>query len=340
MIPTGKSLFIHRSRNCLDGSIEAIIQSCVDMGLSWIALKIGDAASDYYRSFDDMAFAILAFRAAGIKVWLWHYIYGGVWIDKAGVAHTGGASPAQESAFAKQQVSALEADGYIIDVEREYKVLSQKTRAESYMAGLVGIGVPVALCSYRFPSLHTQLPWYTFLAGSDFHMPQVYHGPGRGIIDLERSYSELMSLKTMPFVPVGRAYIGDGYPAPGPDGLELIDFMGRVETKGCPGVSFWAMDFLTLHEGGAEREIAIAEYDWPGSTPPEPGPDQPLRMRVIRPVLNIRAGPGTGYADLGDLHEGDIVTVGNVSGNDAWVEITPGRWACARQANIQYLAKA
>ena len=286
----GKGIMIWKGVNY--GTLTECVQACVDMGLRWVALKIGDAASTTYRSFPDMAQAVAAFRAAGIKVWLWHYIYGGIWIDKAGVVHVEGASPAQEAVFAKQQVSALGGDGYIIDAEREYKVYNQTYRAASFVSGIANIGVPVALCSYRFPSLHATFPWATFLTKSDIHMPQVYHGPGRGIIDLERSYSELMAKRVLPFVPVGRAYIGDGYPEPGPSADEMTQFMTHAENKGCPGISWWAMDFLKLHMGGPARQAAISAYQWADDAPP------PQATLTVPEGKNIRVTPNG--VDCGD----------------------------------------
>lgn len=342
-MPSGKGIMIWKSRQCLDGTIEAIVADCVAMGLSWVALKIGDGTNDKdYASFPGkMPAAVAAFRAAGIRVWGWHYIYGGVWIDKARVPHAGGASPAQEAAFARRQVHELELDGYLIDGEKEFKVLSQAARADAFMDALGDLGMPVGLCSYRFPKLHATFPWQRFLEGCDFHAPQVYHGKGRGIIDLERSCSELLALKSLPIVPVGRAYIGDGYGEPGISGQEMLDFTGRVQMKGCPGVSYWAMDFLTLHEGGSERREAIRAYAWGELPLPPPPPSEGvgIRMRVGVPKLNVRSGPGVGYADIGDLYGNEVVEVSNVAGPDAWVEIGPGRWACVQKGREQYLVK-
>lgn len=78
------------------------------------------------------------------------------------------------------------------------------------------------------------------------------------------------------------------------------------------------------------QRIAPVEETW---TP------APLKMRVGVPVLNVRSGPGRQYADLGDLHGNQVVDVYNVAGAEAWVEIAPGKWACAYQGHEQYLVK-
>jgi hypothetical protein len=57
---------------------------------------------------------------------------------------------------------------------------------------------------------------------------------------------------------------------------------------------------------------------------------QPLFMRVIKNV-NIRSGPSTSYADVGDYYVGDIVgPVLNVAGgkSGAWVQVGDSRWVC------------
>lgn len=65
---------------------------------------------------------------------------------------------------------------------------------------------------------------------------------------------------------------------------------------------------------------------------PEPLPvPLPLRATVIsKPFINVRSGPGTGYADIGDLPTGEAINVRTIGGSDVWIEIAPGKWACAR----------
>lgn len=323
----GKGIFIWKAKNSADGSVEEIVQACLMLGLRWAALKIGDAASIEYASFADMRQAVTAFKAAGISVWGWHYVYGGVWIGKDGVVHVGGPSPVQEADFAKRWVQALGLDGYIIDAEREWKISQQAKRATKFINALTGIGCPVALSSYRFPSLHREFPWEKFLAGCDLHMPQVYWGPGRAVIDLDRSIQELSARRMLPVVPTGRAYIGNGYPEPGPGKDELDAFLNRAVERGCPGASFWALDFLYLHNGGQERSQAIADFKW-GEQPPAPERTQPPavlgKIRVTAQALNVRLAPSIQGRDVGDLVRGtEMYVFGEYEG---WAMIGDGAW--------------
>ena len=72
--------------------------------------------------------------------------------------------------------------------------------------------------------------------------------------------------------------------------------------------------------------------------PPPPPPDGAFEMTVTAPKgLNVRSGPGTEYADIGDLPYGAIVNVGSVGGQNAWVEIEPGKFVCVQQGKYRYM---
>ena len=324
MKPMGKGIFIWKGSNVLKGDLQATIQACLRMGLSWVALKIGDDTDAQWASYPGkMAGVVRMFQAAGLKVWGWHYIYGGVYVSKSDQFYVEGPLPADEADFARQQVQALNLDGYIIDAEKEWKGMNQKLRAKTFMDRLRGIGVPVALCSYRFPSLHPQFPWAEFLAGCDLHMPQVYWGPGRAVSDLEKSLFELLQLRSLPIVPVGRAYIGDGHADPKPE--ELTALMKRAFDRGMPGFSFWALDFLYMHAGGAARMAAIEAYQWGESTPVTVvHPVVVGHVTVMAKTLNVRAGPNVGTKDLGDLAGGSCWFYFERDGD--WVMIGDGCW--------------
>jgi hypothetical protein len=89
-----------------------------------------------------------------------------------------------------------------------------------------------------------------------------------------------------------------------------------------PGVGSRATD-LNWYAGTLEELFA---YAGEGVTLP-PRPATGWRMRVTIPKLNIRSGPGLDYEDLGDLHDGDVLDVLTLSGEDVWIEFEPGKWA-------------
>lgn len=327
----GKMIYLWKGRQCAGGDLVKTVQECRRLGLSAVALKIADAVDETYASYPDfMPQAVATFKAAGFKVWGWQYIYGGVVMNRDNqIITTNGPKPDEEGDLAVREVRRLGLDGYIIDAEREYKVFNQAERARRFTARLAGLDVPVALSSFRFPSLHPEFPFREFLAGCDVHMPQVYWGPGKAESDLDRSMLELRNLRALPFCPVGRAYIGDGHPDPQPG--ELKAFMQRAVDRGCVGVNFWSLDHLYMHTGGAGRADAIAGFEWPAEEPPPP-----VQVKVVQVTasnyLNIRDAPAG--VDRGDLKAGlrfyvfetrdaGGYTWGKV-GERAWIAIGPG----------------
>ncbi len=72
---------------------------------------------------------------------------------------------------------------------------------------------------------------------------------------------------------------------------------------------------------------------------PENGtqPATALQMEVNTEQLNIRSGPGLYYPDVGDLKQGDIVDVLEISGSDVWVRIGKGKWVACQIKTTKYL---
>ena len=89
--------------------------------------------------------------------------------------------------------------------------------------------------------------------------------------------------------------------------------------------------------GAASRYIDLdrGRYD----LPPLPGGED-MKMRVNVDTLNVREGPGTTYADVGDLHKDDVVDMLNVGGTGAWVQIKggtyDGKWICVQLSSTRY----
>lgn len=330
--PVGKGIFIWQGKNFAGGSISTTVAACAAMKLKWVALKIGDRNSNTYASYIDMLNAVAAFHQAGIQVWGWHYIYGGIYIDSTGNAVPYGASPTQEAQYAIGETVRLGLDGYIIDAEKQFKLYHQQERATEFMNALdAGITVPVALCSYRFPDVHPEFPWDEFLANGrvTIHMPQVYWGPGNSKTDLLSSMYQLNAIKELPVVPVGRAYIGDGNANPTPEEITL--FMQTAVDEQLHGCTFWAMDFLALHAGGSLRQKAITDFVWPddGSLPPVvvPPPHLPKAIGtavVTAGTLNVRLGPDTTYKVMGTFSTGVEVYVFEKQGD--WCRVGENIW--------------
>lgn len=65
--------------------------------------------------------------------------------------------------------------------------------------------------------------------------------------------------------------------------------------------------------------------------PPDPEPTGDWQMQFkAKFTFNIRSGPGTNYADIGDLAGGTIISalqIVPVNAGSVWVEFEPGKWA-------------
>ena len=78
--------------------------------------------------------------------------------------------------------------------------------------------------------------------------------------------------------------------------------------------------------------------DYAGGEPvPDEMPLAGLKARVTVDTLDLRSGPGMNYGDVGDLHEGDLVNVVSLSGQDIWIQVEPGKWAPFRWRGERYM---
>ncbi len=114
---------------------------------------------------------VQALHAINLQVFGWHYVYG--------------ENPSGEARIAIQRVKELGLDGYVIDAEVEYMQPGKDAAARQFMAALRDAlpSLPIALCSFRFPSYQPNFPWQAFLEKCDLNMPMVYwvqaHNAGR-----------------------------------------------------------------------------------------------------------------------------------------------------------------
>lgn len=343
---TGKGVFIWQGKQCGPkrtgfNDVQSAVDVCVLMGLTHVVLKIGDGTSRYSQSYADMAAAVQSFRAAGIGVWLWHYVTCGVWFNEDDQPRLSNVTPEMDAAFALKAIRELKPDGYVIDAEKELKVINQKERARNFMKTLMagsGPGIPVALSSFRFPRLHPELPWDEFLAGCDLVMPEVYWQP-KSIWhpkwgpegELRESITQTLAKRQLPIVPTGRAYIGDGHP--NPTTQEITTFLETAKSLGCPAANFWALDFLFYHLGGQARMEAISDYAWDPTTPiptPQDPPVWPRRAVITAFSLRVRKAPGMDAATIRWLWKGntvDVLQVMDLGELGRWAEVRPGEWA-------------
>ena len=252
----GKGFMIWQVPNCEGGDPNAIAAAALEANLSHVLIKIADSSYAYNINKTtgvDMVYPIVqALHSKGIQAWGWHYVYG--------------YDPVGEANIAVNRVNDLGLDGYVIDAEVEYKQSGRDVAATTFMNKLrQGIpNTPVALCSFRFPSYHRELPWTEFLDKCDYNMPQVYwqeaHNAGA---QLERSVSELLALTpSRPVIPTGPVYKVGGWV---PYASDITEFLSTAQNLGLSAANFFAWDYgrtiLT------DLWNAVANYNWSSSTP-------------------------------------------------------------------------
>jgi len=266
---SGKGFFTWKLPNCENGRPDRIAQRAADAGLSHVLIKVADA----YTPFGDQGLnreVVEALHDRRIQVWGWHYIYG--------------REPAAEAGVAVSQVRALGLDGYCVDAESEFKQAGKDAAARTFMGELRGglPNLPVALSSYRYPSIH-EIPWSVFLERCDYNMPQVYweqsHNPDE---QLERSTRELLRLHPPRAVfPTGAAYGAGGWVSTPAD---MRRFLKAAKNMGLTGANFYSWDYA----GAASRTAmwdAVANFDWAAAAgePEEPTePDEPRDDSLVR----------------------------------------------------------
>ncbi len=262
----GKGWFIWQVGRCEGGSPEAIADKAVAAGLTHVLVKVAERTFAYgfdRHGRDLVAPVAEALRQRSVQVWGWHYVYG----DK----------PVDEARIAVQRSVQLGLDGYVIDAEAEYRQPGRSAAARAFMSTLRS-GLPshmlVGLSSYRYPTLHRQLPWRAFLEYCDLSMPQVYweqaHNPAQ---QLARSVSEFSNEDLVgfvrPVVPTGAAY-GSGNWRATPD--DVVKFLTQAQALGLAGANLYSWDYATS-SGNTELWEAAAKFDWTTGEVEQPGPD-------------------------------------------------------------------
>jgi hypothetical protein len=252
---TGKGWFIWQVSRCEHGSPQAIADRAVGAGLSHVLIKVADRAHAFgidWRGHDLVAPVAEALRARGVQVWGWHYVYG--------------QQPAAEARAAVERVRQLGLDGYVIDAEGEYEAPGMAGPAHTFMSALkegLPAETPVALSSYRYPSLHRSLPWAAFLEHCDLVMPQVYWlGAHNADVQLARSVRENGDAKLVgvirPVVPTGAAFGAGDWIATASD---LEKFLSTAQQLKLPAANLYSWDAAGVPDN-QDLWNTMAGYDW------------------------------------------------------------------------------
>ncbi len=180
---------------------------------------------------------IEALKAAGLKVYLWHFVYG--------------ANPSAELSVAKSQVGRFQPDGYIWDVEGAFDNRTNAVANARLLSSGMKSAFPdmeQALCWWALPLSPSGGQWHPIKVANAFQehvdvgMPMMYW-QGRGATAAKsyfnRSWKIWETFWKKPIIPIGRAYNGDGGEAD-PEGILAFDEAAREYS--IPGISWWVAD--------------------------------------------------------------------------------------------------
>lgn len=259
----GKGIYIWQVPASDNGDAQQIVTQAEAAGLGHVLVKVTDGTKSYPQSQHENATvaAINALRVAGIEVWGWGYVYG--------------KSPRREADIAVQRIQSLNLSGFVIDAEGEYRDRPAGT-AERYMKRLRATlpNLPLALSSFRFPSVQGDYPFDEFLAHCQIAMPQVYwvaQSGGDPAWDLERCFREYTDRwPSRAFIPTGAAYgewQGDhewwwtAHPH------QITAFLDKAKALGLRAVNFFSWQNARFDQGNpnypnTELWQAIANYPW------------------------------------------------------------------------------
>jgi hypothetical protein len=229
----GKGFFIWKVRDCESGDANVIASVAKSAAFSHVLIKIADGAYPVNiekNTNKDLCPAVVsALHAKGIQVWGWHYVYG---------------YPTLEAQIAIKRCRDLDLDGYVIDAEVEYQASGMAANARKFMSELrKGLpNLPMAICSFRFPSYHQQFPWKEFLEKCDYNMPQVYwEGANNPDSQLQRCVREFQAMTPVrPLIPTGPVYRWNNW---GASADEIKTFLSTAKTLNLPGANFFTWDY-------------------------------------------------------------------------------------------------
>ncbi len=263
----GKGMFIWKIKNASGGDVDVIARTAAEMGLNYLAVKVNRGYWSYnWRQLpsgqwvDDYIPALKqALDPYGIKLFGW----GDAWLLNG----------AREAGKAVERIEKHGLAGYFIDAEAQAKQSPQRHAQANYYSIKMGeVDVPVLLCSYRYPSLHPELPWTELLECCTHHAPQVYwiHGSNPEL-QLAQSIQELLGKKELPFVPAGPAFDEHGWK---PTEQEMEEFNTACIEQCCDGVVWWEYD--EAEDNGFFS--VIKEHDWSAMPAPPPTMEEKVEL--------------------------------------------------------------
>ena len=267
--PQGKGIFLWQIKRVAGGDAFKIAKQAAAGKLTHVLIKVADGKYSYNFSggVDLVPPVVAQLRSRGIQPWGWQYVYG--------------SDPVAEAKKAVERVKQFNLTGFVVNAEGQFKAAGMDKVARTYMKELrKGLpNLPIALSSYRYPTVHKDFPFKAFLEFCNFNMPQVYWleatNPGQQLVRCVNEFNSLMP--GQPIVPTGSAFSWGSWTA---TPQQLIVFLAKARQLNLPGANFW--EFATAKQSpNRALWLTIKRYDWATGNPgapvtsptPEPTPE-------------------------------------------------------------------
>ena len=328
----------------LCGTATALADICDTYGIAGVTIKVLNSYNKFNAKNGDgpLIDYITTLRTRGLIVEGWGY-------------HYPGTAELQGKAIA-ERYETLALDGYQINVEAQYKAAGEVKSAAAFktMADQL-LPHSATVCSYRFPTIHSEMPWKAMSKHSSVSgwTPQVYWALSHNAVEqLEQCLAEYDAIDDQPVYPVGPTFgqsfkLGDTKVYWTPEIDELIDFRVACEEAGIPRIYYFRLDQV-IQKGWWDMLTAATGVYMPLPEPepePEPEPVEKLLFRTLVEGQSIRSEPSTARGSRTVIMRasteqilGPILDVHIESRNEVWFEFAEG-WMAAVHGGRQYLTE-
>ena len=228
-----------------------------------------------------------------------------------------GRDPDGEAAIAAQAIDRWGLKAYMMDYESPMKLRPDSQVPVLQEFRKLKPNYPLGLASYRYPEYHSGILWKEILPYFDFHAPQLYwieaHNP---VEQLEKSYSQLIALKKMPFYPIGCAYTSPDYLPWEPSPEELKSFDQACQDKGFQAAQYFCW------RGAKPLGLlpVLAELDWGIEEETDP-PVVDCQEAIDTAVEKVRAEYEARIKQMEDAHIVELIETARKANNEALINL-------------------
>lgn len=330
----------------LCGTANALADICDAYNIAGVTIKVLNSYNKFNAKEGDAPLIeyISILRNRGLIVEGWGYHYPG--------------SPKRQGEAITERYQTLALDGYQINVEAQYKLIGEAKSAAAFktMADQIPPGMRVTVCTYRFPSVHREMPW-KFMSDHpavDGWTPQVYWALSDNPVEqLHQCIYEYNAIDNKPLYPVGPTF-GQNFKTGKdtavywtPTEQELINFREACLDGGLSRIYYFRLDQVIQKNWWPMLKAATGAFR---AVDPPPDDDPPLDelepwlvFQVRYEGQNVRSEPSTRKrsrtvtmkASSGQEF-GPLLEVHIENPNEVWFQFAEG-WLAAVHGGTQYL---